>query len=302
MRPTFLNPNRIKLGMTPTSWWNDDFPNIEIGIPYEQCLSEIALAGFSGTSNSPHWPEQSQFQHALRMRGLVLSEPWTSLYFTVKEKYDETIEEFTKSMMFIKEMGGTDIVVAEFGYCVQLTDQPLKNRPIFTDTQWDALTKGLETIGQIAKDNGMRVCYHHHMGTGVETRADVDRLMASTKPDLVTLLLDSGHLRFAGDDPVAMARAYADRIKHVHLKSVRLPVLEQANANGWSFKTSILNGIFTVPGDPEGGVFCEGIFEVLADSDFKGWLVVEAEQDPAKAEPLKYAKMARAYIKETAGI
>jgi inosose dehydratase len=137
------------------------------------------------------------------------------------------------------------------------------------------------------------------MGTGVMMRAEVDRLMESTDPSLVHLLLDTGHLAFAGDDPVAAAEAYADRIKHVHLKDVRADVVSKAQAEDLSFQDAIEAGVFTVPGD--GAIDFPPIFAALARSDYEGWLIVEAEQDPAKAYPLEYALKARKYLRETIG-
>jgi inosose dehydratase len=173
------------------------------------------------------------------------------------------------------------------------------NRPVFTDAQWDDLTSGLDELGSIARSAGMKLSYHHHMGTGVMSRDDIDRLMASTDPDLVHLLLDTGHLAFAGDDPLDVARAYAHRIGHVHMKSVRPEVVSRVREEGLSFQEGIELGVFTVPGD--GAIDFRPILEVLADAHYRGWLVVEAEQDPNKAVPLEYAKKARAYLTDVLG-
>lgn len=302
-RKTMFPPDSVNFGVTPTSWWNDDFPDITIGIPYEQALSEMALAGYVGSSNSGHYPDTDTLKAALALRGLRISEPWTSTYFTINEMHDKTIGNFMESLDFIKTMGGTDMVVAEFGRSSHL--QPIDlvpNRPIFSDPEWDALTEGLSQIGEIAKKEGMRLCYHHHMGTGVMVQDDIDRLMASTDEDLVFLLLDTGHLYFAGGDPLYCAEKYAHRIKHVHMKNIRQPVMEKSLAEGLSFHDSIVDGVFTVPGDPAGCIDMEPILQVLADADYEGWLVVEAEQDPAKANPLEYVKMARRYLHEITGL
>ncbi|WP_025742018.1 myo-inosose-2 dehydratase [Aquimarina pacifica] len=298
-----FNKDNVFFGITPTSWWNDDFLDIDIGIPFEQCVSEMALAGFEGCSVGHKYPTDiTVLKKELDSRGLRVSEPWTSTYFSIHAMYDKTVADFKKSLEFIKAMGGTDIVVAELGGSSHQQPIALKaNRPIFTDQQWGDVIKGLTHLGQIAKDANMRLCYHHHMGTGIETRADVDRLMKATDPDLVHLLFDTGHLAFAGDDPLQLAKDYADRIKHVHLKNIRKPIMEASDAEQLSFKESIEAGIFTVPGDPEGCIDFDSILQTLADHDFEGWLIVEAEQNPANATPLKYAKMARQYLKEITG-
>ncbi|MEO1336914.1 MAG: TIM barrel protein, partial [Myxococcota bacterium] len=206
-------------------------------------------------------------------------------------------------MAFIKAMGGTDLVVAELGGSSHQRPIALvPNRPIFNDAQWDALAVGLNRLGSMAKAEGMRLCYHHHMGTGVMTRADIDRLASSTDPQLVHLLIDTGHLTFAGDDPLDCVRAYGDRIKHVHLKNIRRPQMELALKRQLSFHDAIEAGVFTVPGDAEGCIDFAPILEALQAADYQGWIIVEAEQNPAKAHPLTYAKMARKYLREVTGL
>jgi inosose dehydratase len=296
-----LNPQKVRLGVTPTLWWNDDFPSIDIGIPFGQCVSEMALAGFQGCSVGHKYPANpTVLKNALDLRGLRVSEPWVSTYFTISNMEQQTIEAFENQLAFIQAMGGTDLVVAEFGRSSHLLPIALfANRPVLDDQEWDLLSNGLNRLGKIAASSGMRLCYHHHMGTGVMTRADIDRLMASTDPELVHLLLDTAHLAFAGDDPLSAAQAYADRIKHVHLKDIRPAVASKVREENLSFQDAIEASVFTVPGD--GVIDFVPILEALARAGYEGWLVVEAEQDPAKANPLEYALKARAYLREVLG-
>jgi inosose dehydratase len=295
-----LTPERVRLGVTPTLWWNDDFPSIDIGIPFGQCVSEMALAGFAGCSVGHKYPKDpAELKAALDLRNLRVSEPWVSTYFTISGMEQQTIDAFEDQLAFIKAMGGTDLVVAEFGRSSHILPVALfANRPIFDDREWDQLARGLNHLGKIAVDTGMRLNYHHHMGTGVMTRADVDRLMASTDAS-VHLLLDTGHLAFAGDDPIAAAQAYADRIGHVHLKDIRPEVVSRVREQGLSFQQAVEDGVFTVPGD--GSLEFVPVLEALGDAGYEGWLVVEAEQDPAKANPLEYAIKARTYLREVLG-
>jgi inosose dehydratase len=289
---------KVRLGITPTLWWNDDFPLIDIGIPFEQCVSEMALAGFEGCSVGHKYPvnDPAALKSALDLRGLSVSEPWVSTYLTVGGMRQRTLSKFHQQLDFIKSMGGTDIVVAEFGQAVNpLPDVALwPNVPKFLDCQWDDLCGGLNELGKIAKDNGMRLCYHPHMGTGVMIKKDIDRLMSNTDADLVHLLLDTGHLAFAFVDPCQVTKQYGPRIKHIHLKDVREEVVKRVRAENLSFYDAIQAGVFTVPGD--GDIDFPPIFEALAGAGFEGWLVVEAEQNPAKANPLEYAKKARSYL------
>lgn len=296
-----LTPERVRLGVTPTLWWNDDFPLIDIGIPFGQCVSEMALAGFQGCSIGHKYPKDpAELKAALDLRGLRVSEPWTSTYFTINGMEQQTVDSFYETLSFIKAAGGTELVVAELGGSSHVLPVALfANRPVFDDRQWDQLATGLNQLGKIAADSGMRLSYHHHMGTGVMTRAEVDRLMASTDPGLVHLLLDTGHLAFAGDDPIAAAQAYADRIGHVHLKDIRPEVVSRVRNENLSFQQGIEDGVFTVPGD--GALDFVPVLEALGQASYQGWLVVEAEQDPAKANPLEYALKARAYLREVLG-
>ena len=226
---------------------------------------------------------------------------WGSAYFTVRDMQQSTVDEFRRQLAFIKAMGGTDIGLAELGHSVHQRPVALKaNKPVFDDAQWKQMVDGLHRLGEIAAAENMRLCYHHHMGTGVQSRQEVDRLMADTDPALVHLLLDTGHLYWAGDDPVALARDHAERIKHVHLKDIRRPLMEESDRLGRSFSQAILAGVFTVPGD--GNVDFAAILGALADSGYQGWLVVEAEQDASQAHPLTYAKMARSHLREVTGL
>lgn len=297
-----LSRDSVSLGVTPTLWWNDDFPLIDIGIPFEQCVSEMALAGFQGCSIGHKYPtDPAVLKAALDLRGLRVSEPWVSTYFTIGDK-DRTVENFKRQLEFLEKVGGQDIVVAEFGQSSHLQPIPVfEHRPHFTEEDWDLLTSGLDEIGKLAADGGMRLCYHHHMGTGVQTAEDIDRLMADTNPDYVHLLFDTGHLQFAGDDPLETAERHKQRIKHVHLKNVRQSVAEKVQSDHLSFQEGILQGVFTVPGDLEGAIDFVPILSTLGEAGYEGWLVVEAEQNPATACPLEYAKMARAYLAEVLG-
>ena len=295
-------PGKILLGITPTGWTNDDLPTLGDEISFEQCISEMALAGYQGCSVGHKFPtDPAELRDALELRGLRVSEPWHSTYFTVNEMERQTIEGFRRRMEFIATMGGTDVVLAELGHAVHQQPVALKpNKPVLDTEQWRRMVEGLNSLGEIATEDGMRLCYHHHMGTGVQTRAEVDRLMADTDPRHVHLLFDTGHLYWSGDDPLELARAHAQRIKHVHLKDIRRAVMEDCDRRGLPFLEAVSEGVFTVPGD--GAIDFAPILRALADADYEGWLIVEAEQDPRKAHPLTYALKARAYLREVAGL
>lgn len=294
--------SKVSVGITPTCWINDDFPGIGAEISFEQCVSEIALAGFEGCSVGHTFPsDAATLRAALELRGLRVSEPWVSTYFTLQDMKQQTLDNFRHQLEFIHAVGGTDIGTAELGHAVH--QQPvalLANKPVFDDRQWRAMVEGLNDLGRLATDAGMRLCYHHHMGTGVQTREEVDRLLADTDPDAVHLLVDTGHLTWGGGDPTELVHDHFDRIKHVHLKDLRAPIVEEAARRGLSFGDAIRAGVFTVPGD--GTIDFPAFLGALAQRGYTGWLVVEAEQDPAKAHPLEYAKRARAYLRDVADL
>jgi inosose dehydratase len=294
--------DKVWLGITPTVWTNDDFPGIGEDIPFEQCVSEMALAGFEGCSVGHKFPKDpAVLRDALALRHLRVSEPWASTYFTSAGMRDRTIGHFRDQMAFITATGGDRVVVAELGGAVHQLEVALSaNRPVFDDRDWQVMLAGLNELGELARARGLRLVYHPHMGTGVQTRSEVDRLVAGTDPELVHLLLDTGHLSWGGGDPVALVRDHGARIAHVHLKDLRPEVLADWRRQDFSFHDAILAGIFTVPGD--GMIDFEPILRALADADFHGWLVVEAEQDPAKAHPLTYAMRAREHLRAVAGL
>jgi inosose dehydratase len=308
-----MSPETVWFGVTPTLWWNDDFLPIDIGIPFEQCVSEMALAGFVGCSVGHKYPtDPAQLRSALELRGLRVSEPWVSTYFTIHSMRAQTVEKVRQQLAFMEAMEKgsddprrADLVVAEFGDAVNPLPVALfANAPKFTDAQWTHLIDGLHEIGRMAIAQGRKLCYHPHLGTGVMDEAAVRRLFDNTDPGLVHFLLDTAHLAVAGVDPFKIAKDYAPRIKHIHLKDMREPVRQAMHEKGLSFQQAVEAGIFTVPGDKAEGALTPRLpelFKTLQDAGFAGWLIVEAEQDPAKANPLEYAKIARNFLRQNLG-
>jgi len=291
----------IRLAIAPIGWTNDDMPELGGEIPFEQCVSEMALAGFEGSEVGNKYPrDPEKLNKALKLRGLTICNAWFSSFLTTKP-LKEVEREFVQQCDFLYAVGARVIGAAEQGNSIQGKPLPVFDaKPRFTDDEWKRVTDGLNHLGAIAKQKGMQLTYHHHMGTGVQTTEEIDRLMEMTDPELVGLLYDTGHLVFSGEDHLAVLKKYVKRIKHVHLKNVRFDMLEKARREKWSFLEAVRNGTFTVPGD--GGLDFTPVFETLKNAGYIGWWVVEAEQDPAKANPLEYALIARRYIREKAGI
>lgn len=316
-----FNPKEVRLGITPTGWSNSDDLTIDLNPPisYKQIISEIALSGFKGLQGAPKFPQDTAtLKKDLEARGLTISEPWVGTYFTIGAK-KESQKIFKTQMKFMKNFDSNVIVVAELGGAVhQQPIEPLENRPKFNKKEWELLIDGLNDLGDKANAEDMVLCYHPHVGTGVETRADIDRLMEGTKDHHVNLLIDTGHLYYVGvsqEEILKLIQDYGDRIKHVHLKNIRQDVLEKAKEETLSFLDAIRAGVFTVPGDKIGIIDFNAIFNKLAAVNYQGWLIVEAEQDPRNkdicpfafdgvkalnppCEPLDYAQVAKRYLNQ----
>ena len=296
-----FTPNTIQLSIAPIAWTNDDLPELGGQVPFEQCIDEMATAGFAGSEIGNKYPKDPVvLKPALEQRGLQISSAWFSTFFSENGRKDETVSAFIDQMNFLKAMGAKVVNVCECGHCVQGTPEHVFDRPSYTDQQWVRVANGLNRLGGIACDNGMVIAYHYHMGTMVQSAAETDRIMGMTDPDMVHLLVDTGHAHYAGNDPLALVKQYGPRIRNVHLKDIRQEVLDVVHSQKMNFLDSVKAGVFTVPGD--GCIDFDRIFQALADAGYQGWFVVEAEQDPDKANPLDYAKMARTFIREHAGI
>lgn len=292
----------VRLAIAPIAWTNDDMPELGQGNTFEQCISEMALAGYEGSEVGNKYPRSpEQLHRALALRGLQIASAWFSTYLTTRP-YEETAEAFRAHRDFLHAMGAKVIVVSEQGRSIQgQMDTPLfADKPVFTDSEWSALAAGLGGLGRLAAEKDMSLVYHHHMGTGVQTAAEITRLMELTDPGEVALLYDTGHLAFSGENPLEVLRAHLPRIRHVHLKDIRPEVIRRVMAEELSFLQAVKAGAFTVPGD--GCIAFADIFAILAASSYTGWFVVEAEQDPALADPLEYAIRARHYIRELSGL
>lgn len=296
-----LDKNKVKLGIAPIAWTNDDMPDLGAENTFEQCISEMALAGFTGCEVGNKYPKDTAvLKKALDLRGMQICNAWFSTFLTTKP-YEETEKEFIKHITFLKEMGAKVVGVSEQGHSIQGTDLSIfDDKYVMNDEEWDMLCTGLNKLGKVAKDMGITLTFHHHMGTVVQTAAEIDRMMENTDPELFNLLFDSGHLAYCGEDYMYILKKYINRIKHVHLKDIRPDVVADVKAKGESFLQGVRKGTFTVPGD--GVIDFAPIFKVLAENNYEGYVLVEAEQDPAIANPFEYALKARKYIAEKAGL
>ena len=296
-----LDNKKVKLAIAPIAWTNDDLPDLGAENSFEQCISEMALSGFSGSEIGNKYPKDPDvLKHYLDVRGLRICNAWFSSLL-LSDGYDATIDAFIKHRDFLHALGAKVIGASEQGNSIQGKNVSIfGNKPVYTDEQWELIAKGFNEMGRLAREKDMCFTVHHHMGTGVQTADEIDRLMEMTDENLVFLLFDTGHLAFAGEDAVAVLKKYVHRTKHVHLKSIRKDIIAEGKAKGYSFLDCVRAGAFTVPGD--GDFDFRPVFDILSDADYEGWVVVEAEQDPAKANPFEYALLARKYIREASGL
>ena len=293
---------QIKLGIAPIAWTNDDMPDLGKENTFEQCVSEMALAGFTGCEIGGKYPrDRVVLKKALALRGISIASAWFSSFLTT-QPYEQVEKDFIVHCNFLQAMGAKFVNVAEQGNSVQgkIHVPVFLGKPCNTEAEWKKLTDGLNKLGAVAKKMGMIMTYHHHMGTGVQTETEIDTLMDRTDQELVFLLYDTGHLVCSGEDYVGILKKYLPRIRHIHLKDVRMDVRDRVKAENMSFLDGVRAGMFTVPGD--GDIDFEPIFDIVSKSNYDGWYIVEAEQDPAKANPFEYAQKARRYISDKAHI
>jgi inosose dehydratase len=276
----------VQIGINPITWTNDDMPELGGDIPLETCLAETREAGYGGTELGGKFPRISaELSPILARYGLQLVSGW----FDGRILERSVVEEFAAiepHLTLLRDLGCKVVVYADtsgrHGF------PPISQRPKLADGDWPAYGRKVTELAERMAAFGVRMAFHHHMGTIVESEADIDRLMASTG-EAAGLLFDSGHCLFSGGDPTALLARHIARVVHVHCKDVRRDVMDRALAEDMSFMDAVLAGVFTVPGD--GCIAFPSLLRLLRDVGYSDWLVVEAEQDPRKAHPLTYARM-----------
>ncbi|MBP7003048.1 myo-inosose-2 dehydratase [Amaricoccus sp.] len=290
----------ILFGANPIAWSNDDDWTLGDHLSLDDCLSDCRRIGFDGVEKGHKMPDAGD---ALRRRlaeyGLRFAAGWHSTNLLTNDLAAETAR-LRAWIDFTRAAGGDHINACECSNTVHGDDKVAVNdRPIMTDAEWERFSKGYEELSRFAADEGMRMGYHHHMGTIIESAADIDRFMAMAGPH-TRLLLDTGHAFFGGADPEEVARKYMDRVTHIHAKNVRPAIMREVRAQNLSFLEGVRRGAFTVPGDPEGCVAFEPVLRIAAERGYSGWLVIEAEQDSAVREPFPYQSMGLKALKAMA--
>lgn len=279
----------VRIGINPITWTNDDVPELGGDTPLETCLSETKQAGYAGTELGGKFPRDSKvLGPILKGYGLALVSGWYDGRCDEKS-VEEEFEAITPHLTLLRDLGATHVVYADTSRGRHgAIWGPISQRPSLSAAEWPAYGKKLTALAERFADFGVRMAFHHHMGTIVETDEEVGLMMQHTG-EAVGLLYDTGHSIFSGGDPVALLKKHVKRVVHVHCKDARPDILRKARAEDMSFMGAVMEGIFTVPGD--GIIDYPTILKILHDAGYSGWLVVEAEQDPKKAHPLTYATM-----------
>jgi len=293
------SPGRIPLGIAPIGWSNDDLPELGGDIALEQCLREARAAGYSGVEKGGKFPLDARvLGPLLEEHGLALVSGW----FSGELRHGSVEREKRRIAQQLALYQALDVPVMLYaettGTVQNRIEVPVADRPHMPDEEFKSYGDKLTELAEWLQAEGCPMTFHHHMGTVVETEREIDLLMARTG-DAVGLLFDTGHLHFAGGDVLGTARRHGRRINHVHCKDIRADVLARLKAGNWSFLTGVVEGVFTVPGD--GAIDFAAFAKVLAEIGYAGWVVVEAEQDPNKANPLEMARIGHAALTEAFG-
>ncbi|HET9337112.1 MAG TPA: myo-inosose-2 dehydratase [Sphingomicrobium sp.] len=277
----------IRFGVSPIAWINDDMPELGGDTPLESVLRDIQEVGFVGVELGGKFPRDPQELRALLDKyGLALVGGWYSSNLLVRDAQAE-IEKLRRHLNLLQSQDCNVFIIAETSNAIHGDRQrPLSQSPDLSDDQWTVFGERMTRVADFLQGEGMRLAYHHHLGTVVESAAELYRFLEATG-ETVGLTLDTGHAALGGIDAVSIAKRFPQRIAHVHCKDVRRSIFETVLNSGNSFLDGVLQGMFTVPGD--GDLQFQPLFRQLSDMGYSGWIIVEAEQDPGVADPRAFA-------------
>ncbi|NMO96698.1 myo-inosose-2 dehydratase [Paenibacillus lemnae] len=301
-----MNNRLFKLGVHPINWVGEDVREHGDETTFEMIVDDIASLGLTGTEMGRKFPKDpAKLKQELDARGIQLVSQWKSVLFSDPDYRRQELEDYRRHAEFLAGFGSKVISTAEVGGSLHFDPRrsPMESVVLrLDDDGWESLAEGLNQAGEIAASYGMKLAYHHHGGTVVEQPTEIDRLMSMTDPALVHLLYDTGHAYYGGSDPLELLRKHYERIAYIHLKDIRLDVLELAHRDSCDFVSCIRRGVFTVPGD--GCIDFAPIMAELEQRGYSGWAMLEGEQDPALHPAREYAERALAYLNslDTTGI
>lgn len=281
----------VQIGISLIAWQNDDLPDLTAAFTTEGAMEDASRIGYAGVERGRRMPADTKSLGAYLDRyGVVLCGGWFSGNL-LQSSLDQEKEAMRQQVEQFSALNAPCIVYAECSNTIQGDlSRPVSQRPKLDRDDIMAYAAKLSELAKWSADQGTALAYHHHMGAMVQDAEDIDWLMEGSSPDL-HLLFDTGHLHFAGADPVAVLDKWSHRVRHVHFKDIRQSVLDWVRREDKSFLDGVAAGVFSVPGDPEGCLDFEAIIGRLKAVDYDGWIVVEAEQDPSKAPPFEYSKL-----------
>ena len=288
----------IRFGVSPIAWINDDMPELGGDTPVESVLEDIRDIGFAGVELGGKFPRDPRALRELLGRyGLDLVGGWYSSNLLVRDAEAE-IEAMRPHLELLQALGSQVFVIAETSNAIHGDRRrPLVDSPVLDDEQWKMFGERLTKVADLVRSEGLRLAYHHHLGTVVESADELNRFLAVTGAN-VGLTLDTGHAALGGIDAISVIRNAPERIVHVHCKDVRRPIFDGLINERRSFLDGVLEGVFTAPGD--GDLDFQPLFEALSAIGYSGWVVVEAEQDPAIADPRAFARIGLGTLRSAA--
>jgi inosose dehydratase len=282
------------IGVSPIGWTNDAIASLGGNIPLEKFLQDAREIGFEGVELGRKFPRDAEtLKRVLEPFSLRLVSGWHSGKLSERSVADE-LAAAESHLALLSAMGSGVVVYGEVGR-TPADPPPMARRPRLADNEWTEYGRRLTDFARRVRDKGLRLAFHVHVATIVETRSELIRLLAETGPE-VGLVYDSGHARLAGDDPLEVLHTSLPRLAHVHLKDVRPAVAARARSMEMSLNDAVIAGVFTTPGD--GAIDFGPIIRTLKAARYPDWLVIEAEQDPEKADPHQYSARAYRYIQE----
>ena len=284
----------INLGIAPIAWSNDDMPELGGDTSIETCLFEAKSSGYTGIELGGKFPRNpGTVQYLINKYNLALPGGWYGSKLKEKSVNDEW-KAMQEQINLCKLVNSSVFIFADVSGSIQSQPKvPLIHRPQLEDNEWNSYCNKISEISKRLSDIGLPMSYHQHMGTIIQSIQDVDHLLNDTN-DETSLLFDTGHLMFAQGDCETILKKYVSRVNHIHCKDIRKKILEKSLLENLSFRDSFLEGVFTVPGD--GCIDYKPLLNILYENKYNKWLVVEAEQDPKKANPLEYAKIGYDYL------
>ncbi len=291
----------MHVGTASVNWGFDPLYDWVVTPSFDRMLDEMRRSGYDGTEISYHFSSDvEQLRTDLARRGLRAAATFHEVDLLDPGRHDAEIARVIPVADRLAALGSDVLILSDH------TSEPrlrvagrvaLDGRDGLSEPQWQALATGLNRIGALLRERGMRAVYHPHVGTYVETRPEIDRLCALTNPDLIGLCPDTGHLAYAGVDPLAVVADYAPRVWYVHLKDIDAVKLAQVRARHLDLAAAVKFGLFVPLG--EGMVDLDRMFAALRQSNYDGWVIVEQD---APADPLAAATHSRAYLRDRFGL